>query len=112
MDSQLPRIDKKIALESYVDPESKIPIEELYKDGPVILFCLRSASCFMCRKMAKLMMDSRNGFEQYGVRLFCILKERVGADEFAKEYWDFNPSTILLDDQFDLYRILGFLKLM
>jgi hypothetical protein len=57
--------------------------------------------------MTKEMMDNRHLFEQFGVQLYCILKERVGAEEFAAQYWQIDHSTILIDPQFDLYRIIG-----
>jgi hypothetical protein len=62
--------------------------------------------------MTKVMIENLSKFEQYGVRLFCILKERVGAEEFASQYWQVDHKTILIDPQFDLYRIIGYQTLM
>jgi hypothetical protein len=107
LDSKLPIIDKEILLEPFLEPGENIAVSNLYKNGPIILFCLRSASCFMCRRMTKAMMDHRDTFASYGVTLYCVLKERVGAQEFVNEYWNIDQSTILVDKQFDLYRILG-----
>ena len=102
--SRLPMLNPEIQLVRYSD-KSKYFMKDLYSQGPCLLYCVRSTSCPLCKKMTKFILDAAPKFEKLGVKLYCIAKY-VSSDDFISKYWT-DLNTIFIDPQYDLFRLVG-----
>ena len=102
--SRLPTLNPDIKLIRYSDKKD-FRMRDLYSAGPILLYCVRSTSCPLCKKMTRFVLDAKSSFEQLGVRLICIAKY-VSSDDFIQKYWT-DLDSIFIDPQYDLFRLVG-----
>jgi hypothetical protein len=104
--SKLERINGDIELQTFSN--TIIKISSLYENtSGVILFCLSSVACPMCKRMTNLITTYRQTFLKYNIKLYCIANQIA---EFNKELW-LDDTTILINPKLELYQELGHGKL-
>eukprot|EP00842_Homolaphlyctis_polyrhiza_P004329 jgi/Hompol1/4898/HPOL_004008-RA len=84
----------------------KLLIGELLDDGkPCLFLVVRRPGCLLCREQAGELLKYRNIIQRCGLNLVAVLKEQLGADEFAANHWKEDP--VLIDEAKELYKIVG-----
>ncbi|KAL1919865.1 uncharacterized protein VTP21DRAFT_1797 [Calcarisporiella thermophila] len=97
---------ENITLKGIQESENEvIKASDLWKDTPAVVFVVRRPGCQFCREQAVLIAKHRdllvNGL---GFRLFAVVHERLGAEEFNNNYW---KGEIYWDENKGFYKALG-----
>lgn len=109
LNSKLDRINGDIELQTFSG--TIVKLSSLYGSTVgIILFCLRSVSCPMCKRMTKHIASYRQTFSKYNITLYCVVKEDFQIQQFNKEFW-MDESTLLINPKLELYQELGHGKL-
>jgi hypothetical protein len=103
-DSKLPRVNSAIELQHFLT-NTKVTVADLYKNGPCLLFCVRSMSCLLCKRMTAYLMEHKPRFDALNLPIYCIAKE-VSSKDYVESYWQ-EKDKIYVDPQYDLFRLVG-----
>jgi len=82
----------------------KFPARALWQTQPTLVHVVRRPGCTFCREEASRLEDQRAKIEGYGVRMVAVVKEPLGAAEFAEK---FTRSPVYLDTDMGFYKALG-----
>nr|DAD31573.1 TPA_asm: hypothetical protein HUJ06_010424 [Nelumbo nucifera] len=84
---------------------------ELWRDKPVVLFCVRRPGCIMCRAEAHQLYARKPIFDALGVQLIAVLHEHI--DTEVKDFWPHFWGGVVVHDQgMGFFKALGSGKLM
>ncbi|KAL7749317.1 hypothetical protein RI367_005188 [Sorochytrium milnesiophthora] len=62
--------------------------QTLWKDQPVLMVLIRRPGCLFCRNEAVELRKRKKLIEdQYGVRMVAVVNEKLGAQDFASNFW-------------------------
>ncbi|KAG0226842.1 hypothetical protein BGW42_003324 [Actinomortierella wolfii] len=78
---------------------------ELWKDKPTVVVVIRRPGCQFCREEATALNSHREIFENtLGMRMVCIVREKLGADLFQSVAW---KGEVFFDPESAFYKVLG-----
>ncbi|KAG0268457.1 hypothetical protein DFQ27_006685 [Actinomortierella ambigua] len=98
---------RSIQLVDFLDipTERTFEASELWKDKPVIIVVIRRPGCQFCREEATALSSHRDIIEStMGMRMVCIVREKLGADLFQSEAW---KRQVYFDPEGAFYKALG-----
>ncbi|KAJ0988254.1 hypothetical protein J5N97_006610 [Dioscorea zingiberensis] len=102
----------KVGVERLVKKKAPpMKASELWRDKPVILFCVRRPGCIMCRAEAHQLYMRKPIFDAMGIQLIAVLHEQIESEvkDFWPRYWG---GLVVLDRNLDFFRALGGGKLL
>ncbi|KAF9972412.1 hypothetical protein BGZ73_004454 [Actinomortierella ambigua] len=85
--------------------ERSFEASDLWKDKPTIVIVIRRPGCQFCREEATALNSHRDIFEKtMGMRMVCIVREKLGADLFQSEAW---KGEVFFDPEAAFYKAMG-----
>lgn len=81
-------------------------MSDLWLEKPCIIYVVRRPGCTMCREQGLLLQEKiAEKCKSLGINLVATCKERVGGEEFVKDYW--KDGQLYLDADWASFKALG-----